>query len=77
MNVLKQVFLDYAETSGQIVNPQKSSIFAGSISNHRLNHIANQIDFTMVLYLLLILEFQFSKASQNMLIFNLLLIKSN
>jgi len=47
INVLKQVFLDYAEASGQVVNPQKSSIFAGSISNHRLNHIANQIGFNI------------------------------
>lgn len=45
LNCLKTIFLDYAETSGQLVNPKKSSIFAGSITNHRLNHIANIIGF--------------------------------
>jgi len=32
----KRVFLNYAQVSGQFVNPQKSSILAGFISNHRL-----------------------------------------
>jgi hypothetical protein len=30
-----------------LVNPYKSSIFAGSISNHRLNQITNQIGFNI------------------------------
>jgi len=41
LNCLKNIFLAYAETSGHMVNPHKSSIYGGSISNHRLNHIAN------------------------------------
>jgi len=35
--VLKKAFLDYAEAYGQLVNPQKSSLYAGSISTSRLN----------------------------------------
>jgi len=45
INCLKNIFLAYAETSGRMVNPQKSSIFAGSITNHRLNHTANMLGF--------------------------------
>ena len=45
LNCLKNIFLAYAETSGQMVNPQKSSIFAGSITNRRLNHIASILGF--------------------------------
>jgi len=44
-NYLKQIFFDYAEASGQLVNPQKSSIFSGSISNHRLSQIASLLGF--------------------------------
>jgi len=45
LNCLKDIFMKYAETSGQLVNPQKSSIYAGSISNHRLSQIATMIGF--------------------------------
>jgi len=45
IKALKKAFMDYAEASGQLVNPQKSSIYAGSISSSRLNQIANQIGF--------------------------------
>lgn len=47
INVLKNVFLKYGEASGQFVNPQKSSIYAGSITNHRLNQIAQNLGFTI------------------------------
>jgi len=43
--VLKKVFLNYAEASGQLVNPQKSSIYVGSIFTAKLNQIANLIGF--------------------------------
>jgi hypothetical protein len=35
----------YGQASGQFVNPQKSSIFAGSIPQSRLTHIANSLGF--------------------------------
>jgi len=47
INVLKNVFIRYAEVSGQMVNPQKSFIYAGSIPNSRLNQIADQIGFQL------------------------------
>jgi len=47
INVLKHVFFKYAEASGQFVNPNKSSIYAGSITNHRLNQIAQNIGFSI------------------------------
>jgi len=39
--------MEHAEASGQLVNPQKSSIYAGSITNHRLSQIVNQLGFNM------------------------------
>jgi len=45
LNCLKDIFFKYAEASGQLVNPLKSSIYVGSISNHRLSHIANMLGF--------------------------------
>jgi hypothetical protein len=45
LNCLKDIFMKYAETYGQLVNPQKSSIYAGSISNHRLSQIETMIGF--------------------------------
>jgi hypothetical protein len=44
---LKRVFLNYAEASGQLVNPKKSSIFASSISSHKLSHVANNLGFNI------------------------------
>ena len=45
INCLKQIFFNYAEVSGQLVNPQKSSIFSESISNRRLSQIASSLGF--------------------------------
>jgi hypothetical protein len=38
---LSSLFIKYAETSGQFVNPSKSFIYAGAISSQRLHSIAN------------------------------------
>jgi len=42
---LTDLFIKYAQVSGQCVNPSKSSIYGGAISNHRLSSIATQIGF--------------------------------
>ena len=47
IHALTDLFRKYSEASGQFVNPQKSSIFAGSISNARLNQISNFIGFNI------------------------------
>jgi len=44
---LIDIFLRYAQASGQHVNPQKSSIFSGSISHQRLSQISNLTDFSI------------------------------
>ncbi|KAI5422121.1 hypothetical protein KIW84_045539 [Lathyrus oleraceus] len=40
---LINLFSKYAPSSGQIVNTQKSFIFAGSINDAKLHHITNQL----------------------------------
>jgi len=47
MQTLSQFFQRYANASGQIINPQKSTIFSGSISNDRLTHIAENFGFNI------------------------------
>jgi len=42
---LTDLFIKYAQVSGQCVNPAKSSILGGAISNYRLSSIATQIGF--------------------------------
>lgn len=39
------LFDRYAKASGQVVNSAKSNIFAGSLSDARLHHIANLLGF--------------------------------
>ena len=41
------MFVRYAQTSGQYVNPQKSSIYYGSISHQRLLQISNLTGFSI------------------------------
>jgi hypothetical protein len=40
IQLLSNFFAKYAQISGQMINPQKSTIFAGSMSSSRLNSIA-------------------------------------
>ncbi|GAU13228.1 hypothetical protein TSUD_245980 [Trifolium subterraneum] len=47
VQALTDLFLRYAEISGQQVNPQKSFIYAGSISHSRLNQIADTFGFNI------------------------------
>lgn len=47
ISILKKVFLNYGEVSGQLVKPKKSYIFACSISNHRLIQLANDLGFNI------------------------------
>ncbi|WJX52536.1 hypothetical protein P8452_38639 [Trifolium repens] len=44
---LSSLFIKYAETSGQFVNPSKSFIYAGAISSQRLHSIPNQLGFSI------------------------------
>jgi hypothetical protein len=44
---LSNLFMKYAETSGQFVNPRKSFIYAGVISPQRLHQIATQLGFNI------------------------------
>lgn len=39
------LFFRYARSSGQVMNPHKSFIFAGVVTNSRLHHIANRLRF--------------------------------
>ncbi|CAJ2641500.1 unnamed protein product [Trifolium pratense] len=45
IQALASLFIRYGQASGQFVNPQKSSIYAGSISQSRLAIIANSLGF--------------------------------
>jgi hypothetical protein len=45
IDVLSSFFHRYSQVSGQHINPQKSTIFAGSISQARLTSIANSLGF--------------------------------
>jgi hypothetical protein len=47
MQTLSQFFQRYANVSGEIINPQKSTIFGGSISNDRLIQIAENFGFNI------------------------------
>ncbi|MCI11700.1 RNA-directed DNA polymerase (Reverse transcriptase), partial [Trifolium medium] len=47
IQILSDFFVRYAQNSGQVRNPQKSTIFGGSISHTRLSHIANQLNFNI------------------------------
>lgn len=47
INALKNVFIIYVAVSDQLVNPHKSSIFAGSMSPHRVSQISNMIVFNI------------------------------
>jgi hypothetical protein len=47
LNALKNLFVRYANCSGQIINVAKSTIFSGGISQSRLNNIANLFGFTI------------------------------
>jgi ribonuclease HI len=44
---LSNLFMKYAESSGQFVNPRKSFIYAGAIPSQRLHHIANRLGFNI------------------------------
>jgi hypothetical protein len=69
LKILKKVFLEYAEASGQFVNPHKSSIYAGSITNHRLNQIANNLGFTIGTLLFQYLGVPIFKGKSNYIYF--------
>jgi len=45
VNALKDLFITYANASGQQINPSKSTIYAGSISTGRLNYLVNNLGF--------------------------------
>jgi len=45
IEALMHLFSSYALASGQIINPAKSTVFFGSISNARIDHIAELIGF--------------------------------
>jgi len=47
IQTLTKLFADYALISGQYVNPLKSSFYAGSISNQRINQISNMTGFNI------------------------------
>jgi len=42
IQALKNLFIQYAKCSGQVINPSKSTIYAGSISNSRLLHLSQK-----------------------------------
>jgi len=46
LEALKNLFIRYANCSGQIINTSKSSFFAGGISQHRLDSIVNLLGFS-------------------------------
>lgn len=43
--VLITIFSIYAKASGHVVNPKNSTIYAGSISHSRLNHLSSLLGF--------------------------------
>ncbi|MCI18878.1 RNA-directed DNA polymerase (Reverse transcriptase), partial [Trifolium medium] len=45
LRALKKLFSDYGDVSGQIINPLKSTIYAGSISHTRKSRIADLLGF--------------------------------
>jgi len=45
IHALRDLFLRYVECSGQFINPAKSTIFSGSISQSRLNQLVNLLGF--------------------------------
>jgi len=47
IQALKDLFLSYVAASGQLVNPAKSTMHVGSISNTRIYEIASQIGFNI------------------------------
>jgi hypothetical protein len=73
IQVLYQLFSDYARALGQIIN--KSVLFAGAMSQHRLSHFAHLLGFKIGSCLLLIWESPFLGVSQKSLIFSLLWIE--
>jgi hypothetical protein len=47
IQALKNLFVRYANCSGQIINAAKSTIYSGGISQSRLNNIVNNIGFNV------------------------------
>jgi hypothetical protein len=47
LEALKDLFTNYANCSGQIMNLRKSLIHAGGISHHKLNNIVNLLGFSV------------------------------
>jgi hypothetical protein len=47
IQVISSFFARYAQISGQLINPQKSPLFAGSMIASRLNSIANSLGFSI------------------------------
>lgn len=45
--VLKELFHKYAAASGQIINPSKSTFYAGFVSTRRQSDIANLLGFAI------------------------------
>ena len=47
IQALKQLFIDYANCSGQIINPAKSIMYSGSIPSNILNYIDEMLVFNI------------------------------
>lgn len=47
IQALKNLFTDYANCSGQHINPSKSLMFSNSISNSRMNFLVNMLGFSI------------------------------
>ena len=45
IQVLSDIFVRYAQISGQLINPQKSTIYAGSMSHSRILNVSNSLGF--------------------------------
>lgn len=47
INSLDAIFKEYSAISGQVINCEKSSIFAGAMTHSRLNILANHFGFNI------------------------------
>lgn len=74
---LKDLFTRYGDCSGQVVNLNKSSIFAGGVTHTMLNHMMQFLGFLLAHCHSLTLVLQYSKGSQRKFIFNILQTKLN
>jgi ribonuclease HI len=47
VEIFSQFFARYAQISGQLINPQKSTLYAGAMSQTRVHHIAHSLGFSV------------------------------